>query len=108
MVMVVALIVIGPQRLPAAARQAGQWYRQTKRVLAHFSAEVNRQLEAEQLRDELKKQTSAGVLEKELTSFNKAISHSLSGKSIGNAEPQLSTQPCIANSPEHDESRPSA
>ena len=39
-VAVVALLVLGPEQLPKIARQAGQGYREFKRVRQHLSAEL--------------------------------------------------------------------
>jgi sec-independent protein translocase protein TatA len=39
-VAVVALLVLGPEQLPKIARQAGQGYREFKRVKQHLSAEL--------------------------------------------------------------------
>ena len=39
-VAVVALLVLGPEQLPKMARQAGQGYREFKRVKQHLSTEL--------------------------------------------------------------------
>ena len=39
-VALVALLVLGPEQLPKMARQAGQGYREFKRVKQHLSAEL--------------------------------------------------------------------
>jgi sec-independent protein translocase protein TatB len=39
-VLVIALIVLGPERLPQVARQAGRAYREFRRVTSGFEAEV--------------------------------------------------------------------
>ena len=39
-VALVALLVLGPEQLPKLARQAGQGYREFKRVKQHLSAEL--------------------------------------------------------------------
>ncbi len=49
---IIALIVLGPERLPKAARMAGTFMRKARRSFESLKMEVERELEA----DELKKQ----------------------------------------------------
>ncbi len=49
---VIALIVLGPERLPKAARMAGTFLRKARQSFENLKSEVERELEA----DELKKQ----------------------------------------------------
>ena len=49
MVAIVALIVIGPEQLPRAARGAGLWLGRIRSTVAALQAEINQQLHAEQL-----------------------------------------------------------
>lgn len=49
----VALLVLGPERLPKAASTAGRWLGQFKRGLNGIKLQVERELDAEQLRKEL-------------------------------------------------------
>lgn len=50
---VIALIVIGPERLPGAARTTGAWLGKMKRTLNSVKSEVQRELDAEELRKSL-------------------------------------------------------
>lgn len=47
---VVALLVIGPERLPAVARTLGKWLGRGQRYLAELKAGVHRELEWEEFR----------------------------------------------------------
>lgn len=58
---VIALLVLGPERLPTAARTAGRWVRKTRRVVSQFTSELDRQLKAEELREQLKKAGDVGL-----------------------------------------------
>lgn len=49
-VAVVALIVLGPDRLPKVARQAGQWLGKLQRYVSDVKSDINRQMELEELR----------------------------------------------------------
>ncbi|MGC3872743.1 Sec-independent protein translocase protein TatB [Halomonas sp. GXIMD04776] len=50
---VVGLLVLGPERLPQAARTAGLWIGKIKRTVSGMQREINAQLEAEELRQKL-------------------------------------------------------
>ena len=47
---IVALIVIGPQRLPKAARTLGAFFGRMQRYVADVKADVEREMELEELR----------------------------------------------------------
>jgi len=53
MVGLVALVVIGPERLPAVARLAGFWLGKSRRSIAAVKAEMQRELQTEELRQQL-------------------------------------------------------
>ncbi|WP_163558081.1 Sec-independent protein translocase protein TatB [Halomonas sp. NO4] len=53
---VVGLLVLGPERLPKAARTLGLWIGKVKRTVSGMQKEINAQLEAEELRQKLKEQ----------------------------------------------------
>ena len=50
-VAIAALLVIGPERLPKVARQAGQWVSKMRRYVEDVKSDFNRQLELSELRD---------------------------------------------------------
>jgi sec-independent protein translocase protein TatB len=50
---VVALLVLGPERLPKAARFAGLWVRRARAQWASVRAELERELEIERVRTDL-------------------------------------------------------
>lgn len=53
LVALVALLVFGPERLPAAARTAGLWIGRFKRSFNAMKAEVERELGADEIRRQL-------------------------------------------------------
>ena len=53
---IVALIVIGPERLPGVARTAGKYFGRLKRFMTTVKADVEQELRADELREILAKQ----------------------------------------------------
>jgi len=49
-VAIVGLIVLGPERLPKVAKQAGQWLGKLQRYVADVKSDINRQMELDELR----------------------------------------------------------
>ena len=61
---VVALLVIGPERLPGLARKAGFWLGRGRRFVSQVKADIDREIAADELRRVLKEQAeSTGVHE---------------------------------------------
>jgi sec-independent protein translocase protein TatB len=50
LIAVVALVVVGPERLPKVARMAGNLFSRAQRYMAEVKAEVNRQMEVEEFK----------------------------------------------------------
>ena len=61
MIGLIALLVIGPERLPKVARLAGFWLGKTRHMIASVKAEINEELRAEEMRQIFKEQ--AGMKE---------------------------------------------
>ncbi|MFT3801969.1 MAG: Sec-independent protein translocase protein TatB [Burkholderiaceae bacterium] len=47
----VALVVLGPERLPKVARQAGEWMGKLRRYIDDVKSDINRQMELSELRN---------------------------------------------------------
>lgn len=61
---VVALIVIGPERLPGVARTAGLWFGRMRGFVSSVKADIDKQLKAEELQRIIDQQAaSAGIHE---------------------------------------------
>lgn len=61
---VVALIVLGPERLPRVARAAGLWLGRARRALLTVKEEIDRELKAEELREILRRQAASKPLDR--------------------------------------------
>ena len=63
-IMIVALLVIGPERLPGLARKAGYWLGRGRRFVSSVKADIDREIAADELRRVLKEQSeSSGIHE---------------------------------------------
>jgi len=87
---VVALIVIGPQKLPRVARTAGHLLGRLQRYVADVKADINREIELEELRkmrDSMEKAASDvhssvdAELSKTADELNKAVETPAEGAS---------------------------
>ena len=58
LIMVVVLLVVGPERLPRLAAQAGHWFGKAKRTLTAFRADIESEIRATELKEMLEKQQS--------------------------------------------------
>ena len=81
---VVALVVVGPERLPDVARTAGRWVGGIRRFVGNVKADIDKELQQEDLKkalardaglDEIKQimNTDRFTLEDENDDYNKAI-----------------------------------
>jgi len=61
---VISLLVIGPERLPKAARIAGFWLGKTRAVVAAVKAEIKEELREEEIRQSLRKQSGIDEVHK--------------------------------------------
>lgn len=80
LVAVVAMIVVGPERLPGLARTAGLWLGKARRMVADVKAEVDRELHLEEIRQSLREQghlTEINELRQDWASQAKAIQQDL-------------------------------
>jgi sec-independent protein translocase protein TatB len=54
----VALVVIGPERLPKVARTAGLWLGRGRRFIATVKADIDKEIKAEELKQVIEKQAA--------------------------------------------------
>ncbi|MBK5965511.1 twin-arginine translocase subunit TatB [Thiocystis minor] len=76
LVAVVALLVVGPERLPKVARVAGMWLARARRSLVAVKQEIDREMKAGELAEILKQQAAANPLETILEDSSKPPSSS--------------------------------
>ncbi len=74
-VAVVALIVVGPERLPSAIRTVGLWVGRIRRTLGNVQKEISEELRVDEMRQAAKEQQEK--LEKQIDGVQKPFSESL-------------------------------
>jgi len=62
-IMVIALLVVGPERLPRIARTAGLWVGKMRGFVSSVKADIDRELATEELRKALEKQAAVPEIE---------------------------------------------
>ena len=53
---IIALLVLGPEKLPEAARFAAKWYGKIKRLISNVQTDIDRELRMSELREEMQKE----------------------------------------------------
>ncbi|ELM3721564.1 Sec-independent protein translocase subunit TatB [Edwardsiella piscicida] len=61
LVMVIGLVVLGPERLPVAVRTVAGWIRALRSLATSVQNELSQELKLQELQDSLKKAESAGL-----------------------------------------------
>jgi sec-independent protein translocase protein TatB len=89
---VVALIVIGPEKLPKVARMAGTLYGRAQRYLHEVKSEVSREIELDELRN-LKKEVQDTA-----QSIRADVEHSIA-TNIDDVEAAWRGHPAVADAP---------
>ncbi len=74
---IIALLVLGPERLPKAARTAGKWVGRARRMVSQFTSELDRQIELEELREKLKQQGGSLDIEKDVQQIHRTVQDAL-------------------------------
>lgn len=87
---VVALVVLGPERLPGAVRTAGLWIGRIKRSFSAIKAEVEREIGADEIRRQLHNEQIL-ELEREMKAMKQTLDAPLS--SMTEANPASAASP---------------
>ena len=53
---IIALLVLGPEKLPEGARFAAKWYGKIKKFIANVQGEIDRELKLSEFREEMQKE----------------------------------------------------
>lgn len=82
---IIALLVLGPDKLPEAARFAAKWYGKFKRMIGSVQNEIDRELRLSEFREEVQKEIERiTVLEQRMQEQIDALSKGKSEVSTNN------------------------
>jgi sec-independent protein translocase protein TatB len=73
MVALVSLLVIGPERLPKAARLAGFWLGKTRAMIASVKSEIQMELRAEEMRQLFKDESGLNEFQQLVDEANESV-----------------------------------
>jgi len=73
LISVVALLVVGPERLPKVVRTVGLWVGRGRKMLGSVKADIEKELKAEELKRVLKEQTGAASVHEILDDTRAAL-----------------------------------
>ena len=88
---IVALLVLGPDRLPGAVRTAGLWIGRIKRSFSAIKAEVEREIGADEIRRQLHNEQILD-LEREMNAAKQKLNAPLSSLGETTPTPEKSSQ----------------
>ncbi|MGZ3158126.1 MAG: Sec-independent protein translocase protein TatB [Burkholderiaceae bacterium] len=93
---VVALVVIGPEKLPRVARMAGTLFGRAQRYISQVKSEVSREMELDELRKMQKEMHDAATevqqsIAKNLSQTEQELNSAWSGEDSGLSNPLLAT-----------------
>lgn len=108
---IVALLVVGPQKLPGLARSAGVWIGKTRRMIASVKADVDREFKTDELRKLLTEQQAEVQELRQILDENrsaveadiKQLSSELNAtteSAAGTIPSAASTMPSVTNAPQ--------
>lgn len=92
---IVALVVLGPDRLPGAVRTAGLWIGRIKRSFSAIKAEVEREIGADEIRRQLHNEQIL-ELEREMNAMKQSLSAPLSTISEPSPAATPAAEPVVA------------
>ncbi len=79
---VVALLVVGPERLPKLARTAGLWAGHARRAFLSVKAEIDREIKSEELKEILREQAASNPLEQIIEADGELSANAKTGKAV--------------------------
>ena len=74
---IIGLIILGPERLPVAARTLGRWIGRAKRMVSQFTQEIDKEIEIEELKAQLKKQGESLDINSDVRQIQETVSKAL-------------------------------
>jgi sec-independent protein translocase protein TatB len=75
---IVALVVLGPEKLPHAARMAGAWLGRIRRTMTNIQMEIEKEVSAQEMRDRINQEIERlKILSNPINDEIKAVEHTI-------------------------------
>jgi len=107
-ILVIALLVVGPERLPRVARTAGLWLGKVRGFIVTVKADIDQELAAEELKRTLAKQAAVPELEEIIEEVSNDL-HSIDSPAVKESSTesgQAVTKPAESLPGKADDSQP--
>lgn len=91
LILVVALLVIGPERLPGAARVTGMWIGRARRMFNSVKADIDRELRADEMKKMLEEQIKVPEFQ-EIKEFQEELQRDVASETPPAAESETKTE----------------
>ena len=105
---IVALIVIGPDKLPGVARTAGKWVGRTRRFVSQVKNDIDKEIQQDELRKMLEKESGLNEIKDTLNSdqyrFDEEKEYLLNAVDDTQLEPPSATETAENTTPPEDDS----
>lgn len=102
LVFIIALIVLGPERLPGLARTAGFWIGKARRMLAEVKSEIEREMQVDEIKRSIREVENAGDIKKlaeRVQSINSDVQGVITDVTTPPAAPTSTPTPPTASNP---------
>lgn len=90
---VVALLVLGPERLPRAARTAGMWVGRAKRMVSQVKRDIDDELRQEELQELREARDSLSKTRESMDSFQKDLNQQVDTGDTGTKKKPSASKP---------------
>ncbi len=74
---IIALVVLGPEKLPHAARMTGAWIGRIRRMIVSVQADIENEVAAAEMRERIKKELEKAKASTGLPEAQTALEHAL-------------------------------
>ena len=102
LVFIIALIVLGPERLPGLARTAGFWIGKARRMLAEVKSEIEREMQVDEIKRSIREVENTADIKKlaeRVQSINSDVRGVITDVTTPPADPTSTSAPPTSNPP---------
>ena len=90
---VVALLILGPERLPTAARTAGKWFSKIRGMVNNVKQEIDRELQLDEIRSKMQEQEEKLRADSGISDIKQAIDNTIADLDPVERSDEATTKP---------------